>query len=214
MDLFGFICILSFPFSVIVLVALVLITNNPLSLLSLEIGLLLLLIGYFTIRIHNRKHIKKMDDTLLSFSKKISSFSGKKEKSILFKRIDGYWTCEQFNKKYFFNLDGIFFKKSFIIAFITRAIRYPFISYQKKVKELGKIRFKIPYKRMPLNVVFIDNGKKTTHKLIKNNTSSCSFFAWGITWLLLTVPSKYKKKSKLFSYQTMKLDEYIFRLFI
>lgn len=96
--------------------------------LSLIIYIFIFLIANFAFIIWVRFFLKRLTKEQYRLSKMISSRCSNKIQIISFTKEDSTWKCVTYGKCVPFELTGCVFKKSFLLSFVIRAIRYPIIN--------------------------------------------------------------------------------------
>ena len=144
------------------------IPNSPLCVFA-PIFICPLVIFLFLSRV--RMFPKNDDKNYLLLSKKIAGNEKKNVNDITFFKTEKGWKCEVKGFEYEFNLKGYLYKKSFIIAYVTRAIRYSTVSNKLFPNKLVSLRLKLLNKKLTCNVYFCDKDKNRKYVIAKNGIS-------------------------------------------
>ena len=179
----------------------------PFTPLLLGLSILLFSVGCIIFWFATRICFKRLEESHFRLSKKIASMiSG--SQTIIFIIENGTWVCAMNNYRTSFDLRGFCFKKSFLTAFVIRAIRYPIISNKKPIHYLSKLKLKGLSPRLIVKVRF---NNKTETTIAKNGSSYFRLLSWAIT-KSKTPPSREYHTSKHFTFgqKVIQIDERIF----
>ena len=101
--------------------------------------------------------------------------------SITFIKKDGFWICEHKDGHIKLNLGKYFFQKSYIISFVIRNLRYPFINEKLPLEYLfwNVCLFEEPFN---LKLILINKNKKFEKLIVKNGVSKYGFIGTRITF--------------------------------
>lgn len=149
----------------------------PISGLSFfSFGFLAFIIGIFMMRFTFRLCLKRLKISHFLFSNKISELHEKKQTIIFYKKNSG-WVCDAMHDSIFFDLKFCLFKKSFVLAFVTRAVRYPLVSNKLPISSLGRHSLLGFDKKQIINVAFQHKMHKKQFILVRNCCSKCSLIS-------------------------------------
>lgn len=155
--------------------------------------------------------LKQLNKKHFSLSRKLSSKLQSGDKTVMFVKENGYWVCLLGNEKVDFQIHGCAFRKAFLLSFVTRAIRYPSISGNKKAKMLGKHIYKGLNKSLNVVVIFKSKNKETRKSIVKNGCSKCGLISMLIIKSKLPCsPQHHRPISESLSHQIIYLDEETF----
>ena len=131
--------------------------------------------------------LRKLDSSHFKLSKRIAMHFSTGEKTIIFEK-NGKWKCSQFKMIVTFDLTGIAFKKAFLLAFVTRALRYPKISGQMPVACIGHYRLNGLNKSLTALVEFKSRRRAKRFLLANNGISRATILSWLM--IVVLAPSK------------------------
>ena len=128
---------------------------------------------------YTKHYLKKEKDALLSF-KIINCIKREKGIGVVeFRRRDNQWHCVR-DENVRFQLQGYLFKKSFIIAMVIRAVRYPAVS--KRLELLNLFIRKLENNKIDeLIVRFVDNDVIKEYYVVKNYMSKNVLLSQEVT---------------------------------
>ena len=173
-------------------------------------GFALLLLGIFLTWLMFRLLIRRLTASHFDLSRWISTH-WYNPNAIIFEKKADVWLFEYDKTIVRFNLRGCFFKKSFLIAFVTRAIRYPVISERMPVAFLGSNSIRCFDKKMSANVSFVYKSDKKDFTLVKNGFSKCGLIAClMIKSKLPPTHERFKPASESAGNHIINIDEEVF----
>ena len=184
-----------------------------LAIIFLFIFIILQLIGIFGFMLMDRHVHKRLTKQHFHLSKKIAQHCFGKKHIIRFTDsrviID-----EKHVYNIIFDFKGIIFKKSFIIAFVSRALRYSRVSNCLPLKELGRISLNGFSKSLVVDVVFEKKRKTKTICILKNGVSKTGIIPSIITSFKLPAASSYRfYRTNSLGSKIIPVDEEVFCLF-
>ena len=151
------------------------------TLISFGIGISLLYLSIaLALQRFNVKHIE--------LSRWLTYKCKNKDIIIVCRKEGKYWYLMKLDKKIYFDLHFLVFKKAFMEAFVSRAIRYKTISGHLPCRKISKKRLKIVNKSLIAYLDF-DNGNKIKRiKIADKGVSRMSLLAWLITTIVAPKP--------------------------
>lgn len=180
MDIVALLLVLACPASLAAFIALVSTGDEMLSIPFLGMALLFLLAGGFLFRLSVGKVLKRFTLDHLRLSRKISNLNMGRNRIISFVN-EGGWKNTNLGISVVFDLRGIVFKKTFIAAFVTRALRYPRISNQKPIRYLGKWRLRVSNHQTDVCLEFNSGSSKKPIRIVHNGISTPGLLNWAMT---------------------------------
>jgi len=102
------------------------------------------------------------------------------DKSIYFKKDGEFWVCENNQQVIKLKLSGYLYKKSYLVSYVIRNLRYPIISNKLSWKYLFSNSFHIR-KNLNLKLIIIDGNKRFEKTIVKNGVSKYGIIAKNIT---------------------------------
>lgn len=126
--------------------------------------------------------LRRLGEEHFDLSKKLANYFSSNKKSVCFEKKQK-WVCTTFGKEISFDLHGIVFKKTFLMAFVTRAIRYRVVSNQRLHADIGRFRLKGVGKSLIAFAIFSKGKKSKCYLLAKNDVSKPNFLTWLITYI-------------------------------
>lgn len=107
---------------------------------------------------------------------------------LFFRKEHGVWICEYNDDKICLDLQQYLFQKSFICAYVTRQLRYPWIHKKRPLADLFRYRFMLPdYQNKDLFVHFTSKKGEKKIKVVKQGVSHFNFLTQGITEALFNI---------------------------
>ena len=137
-------------------------------------------VGYFGFKILILKTHHKMKKPQLSFSKYISAQYSKGNLDIVFVK-ENNWISYINNETVPFVLNGIVFKKSFLVAFFTRAIRFQVISNAMPIGFIWHYKMKGFDETLKTKIIFKSGKKVVIRPLLESGVSKYGFMPWLMT---------------------------------
>lgn len=145
----------------------------------LVIALLIYLTIFICFSKHTNKVFAKQKENLLSISFNKISEKSKQTRLVEFEKKGNKWISTQLPETEF-DLGKYLFKKSFILAYIIRQVRYPTISKSLKAIKLFEKKLKV-VRYENVIVRFIDGEKIKEYEVVKNYVSKNTTLSKSIT---------------------------------
>lgn len=105
------------------------------------------------------------------------------------------WISNELNSEVTFNLKGIIFKKSFIVAYVVRALRYRKISNRLPSYKIGNYYFRIEDSVANSYLEFIYKNKMKRILIVKKGVSRYNFVGWLM--MKSVAPARFQTKYDL-----------------
>ena len=168
----------------------------PVSGLSLVVlAFILFCSSVFLFVFWERHLLRGLNKNHFSLSKKISSLS-KEDCVVTFSKNNGTWCFNDKSLIVPFELRWTVFKKSFIVAFVNRAIRYNLVSNRLPIKFLGHFILKGFNTKLVVQIQFSNAKRLQAITVLKNGKSSSNFMSWAITKCKTPPSAEYRKPLK------------------
>ena len=186
----------------------------PFSGLSfLFIGFILFCFGIFLLWFTYRFYLRLLSKKHYQLSKHIS-LNQKRIEEIIFVNNKGIWSYENAGTHVGFRLRGCFFKKSFLISFVIRSIRYPLVSDKLPIKLLGKRYLDGFNKTIIVYAIFQKKQSRKRVTLVENGKSFCGLIPRLIIKTKLpTAHERFKPSNRTFGNKVIHVNEEIFAEF-